>query len=98
EVEADLGRLRIEQAEADNRAAHVREAAHSRELDINRRQQQQEFNRSQAEMLATRATEITGEIAELEARREPARIALEARRDAAADAERARDEAASVLA
>ncbi len=98
EVESDLGRLRIEQTEADNRAAHVREAAHSRELDINRRQQQQEFNRSQAETLGSRATEITGEIAELEARREPARLALESRRAAAADAERARDEAAAVLA
>ena len=42
EVESDLSRLRIEQAEADNRASKVREDAHVRELDITRRQQQQE--------------------------------------------------------
>ena len=96
EVETDLGRLRIEQAEADARAAQVREDAHARELDINRRQQQQEFNRHQASSLATRATEIADEVRELEARREPARIALESRRQATADAERSRDEAAAV--
>jgi chromosome segregation protein len=98
EVESDLSRLRIEQAEADTRAARIREDAHSRELDINRRQQQQEFNRHQAEALAARATEIADEIRDLEARREPARIALESRRTATADAERARDEAAGVAA
>ena len=97
EVEADLSRLRIEQAEADTRAAAAREDAHARELDINRRQQQLEFNTHQAETLATRGTEIEQEIRELEARREPARLAIDARREAAAEAERARDEAAAVL-
>ena len=98
EVESDLGRLRIEQAEADARATRVREDAHSRELDINRRQQQLEFNRHQAETLAVRGTQIGDEIRDLEARREPARIALESRCEAAAEAERAREEAAAVLA
>ena len=98
EVEADLSRLRIEQAEADQRAASIREEAHAAELDINRRQQQLEFNRHQAVSLATRAAEIAGEIVDLEARREPARIAIEARSQACADAEQARDQAASVLA
>jgi chromosome segregation protein len=98
ETEADLARLRIEQAEADSRAAQMREAAHAHELDINRRQQQQEFNSRQAEMLAGRSTEIGDEIRDLEARREPARIALESRRQAGADVERARDEAANVAA
>jgi chromosome segregation protein len=98
EVESDLSRLRIEQAEADNRASRIREDAHARELDINRRQQQQEFNRHQADTLAGRASEISDEIRELDARREPARIALEARREATAEAERARNEAAGVLA
>ena len=97
EAESDLARLRIEQAEADNAAARIREDAHARELDINRRQQQQEFDRHQAEALATRAFHIASEMRELEARREPARIALDARRTAAADAERARDGAAGVL-
>ena len=98
EVEADLSRLRIEQAEADNRATRVREDAHVRELDINRRQQQQEFDRHQAEALATRAAEISEEIRDLEARREPAGIALESRRQAMGEAERARDEAQAVSA
>src|SRR6187551_2526421 len=89
EVESDLSRLRIEQAEADNRASKIREDAHARELDINRRQQQQEFDRHQAETLGVRATEIAEEIRDLEARREPARIALESRRQAIVDAERA---------
>jgi chromosome segregation protein len=98
EVEADLARLRIEQAEADQRAASVRERAHAAELDINRRQQQLEFDRHQATSLERRAGEIADEIRDLEARREPARIAIEAREQALTDAERARDEAAAVLA
>ena len=98
EVESDLSRLRIEQAEADTRAARIREDAHGRELDINRRQQQQAFNRQQSENLAVRGEQITEEIRDLDARREPGRLALESRRDAAADTVRQREEAASVLA
>ena len=98
EREADLARLRIEQAEADSRVAHVREHAHAREIDINRREQQQDFNHQQAEMLATRGAEITAELSELEARREPASQALAERVQAAADAARARDGAAGALA
>ena len=98
EVEADLGRLRIEQAEADNRATAIREDAHARELDIARRQQQQEFNRQQAEGLEARGRDIDVEIRELEDRREPARIAIESRRQAAVDAGQSRDEAAAVMA
>ena len=66
EGEADLARLRIEQAEADSRSAGVREEAHARELDISRRQQQQEFNRHQVETLAGRAAEIAAELEDLE--------------------------------
>src|SRR5688500_11666986 len=98
EVEADLSRLRIEQAEADGRAAKIREDAHARELEINRRQQQQEFDRHQAESLAVRAAEISDELGELETRREPARVALESRRQAVVEAERARDDAQAVAA
>ena len=98
EVEADLSRLRIEQAEADSRAGAVREDAHGRELDINRRQQQIQFNRHQADALSARGAEIEQEIGELHARREPARLAIEARRAATDEAQRARDGAAAVLA
>ena len=38
------------------RSAQIREDAHARELDINRRQQQQEFNRQQIETLDGRGT------------------------------------------
>src|SRR5687767_12308144 len=97
EVETERGRLRLSQTEADNRASAIREDAHARELDINRRQQQFEFNRHQAETLAGRGTEIEAEIRDLEARREPARIAMDSRRSAQADAQRSRDEAAGVM-
>ena len=97
ETEADLARLRIEQAEVDSRAAQVREEAHARELDIHRREQQQEFNRHQAESLAVRAREIAAELTELEARREPARLAVASGVQAAADAGEARDAAAQAL-
>ena len=97
EVETELGRLRLSQAEADSRASAIREDAHARELDINRRQQQLEFNRHQTETLVVRGTEIEAEIRDLEARREPARIAMESRRAAQLDAERSRDDAAGVM-
>ena len=98
EGEADLARLRIEQAEADSRSAGVREEAHARELDISRRQQQQEFNRRQVETLAERAAEIAAELEDLRARQEPARLVVSARADVAADAGRARDTAVQTLA
>src|SRR5688572_21078572 len=96
--EGTLSRLRIELAEADQHASTLREDAHARELDLTARQHQQEFSRQQAASLAGRATDIEDEIQDLEARREPARIALESRRAAAAGAERDRDEAAARLA
>jgi chromosome segregation protein len=98
EVETELGHLRLSQTEADNRASAIREDAHTRELDINRRQQQLEFNRHQVDTLAVRGTEIEGEIRDLDARREPARMAMELRRAAQIEAERSRDDAAGVMA
>src|SRR5687767_5990560 len=96
EVEADLGRMRIELAESDTAAAAIRERAHALELAITRRQQQLEFSREQAGMLAGRGDEISLEIDSLELRREPARLEIEARQQALLDAERARDEAEAV--
>ncbi len=96
EVETALGRLRIEQVDADQRAAAIREQAHAGELTINRRQQQLEFNRHQTESLAARAADVHEEIRDLDARRDPARIALESRRQAMGDAESARDDAEAV--
>src|SRR5262249_13179996 len=50
-VESDLGRLRIELVEAEGRATATREAAHARELAINRQQQQIAFDREQVQTL-----------------------------------------------
>src|SRR5437762_5755985 len=70
-VEADLGRLRIELVETESVATSAREAAHARELAINRQQQQIAFDREQAVALDERTTALEAELRGLEARREP---------------------------
>src|SRR4029079_16442398 len=84
EVEAELGRVRIELVEAEARATESREAAHARELAINRRQQQIAFDREQSGALDTRATSVSAELDTIDARREPARLSVTVRRTAAA--------------
>ncbi len=98
EIEANLGRLRIELVESDERATSTREAAHGRELSINRHEQQIAFNREQIDSLEQRATMMARERDVLDARREPAYAALRSRRVAAADANAERDRAAAALA
>jgi len=98
EVENDLGRIRIELASADAAATQAREAVHAHELEINRRQQQIALDTQQAEMLLKRAEELEAERQQLEARREPERVALDGRRQAAAEAATARDAAAALAA
>ena len=95
EVENELGRIRIELASADHAATQAREAVHSQELEINRRQQQIALDKQQSEMLLKRAEELDAERQQLESRREPERVALEGRRQAATEASAARDEAAT---
>ena len=95
EVEAILATRRIELAEAEATAASVRETAHARELDINRRQQQIALDGQQAEMLRARGEELDAERDTLAGRREPERLALEERRAAAVEAERAREASAA---
>jgi chromosome segregation protein len=97
-VEADLGRLRIELVEAESRATRAREAAHTCELAINRRQQQIAFDREQVQNLTARATTVAAELDAVEARREPARLALAGRRHAATEAMADRNRAAATLA
>jgi ParB family chromosome partitioning protein len=98
EVEADLGRLRIELVEADARSTQAREAAHARELSITRHEQQIAFDREQVQALGARTAGVAAELDGLEARREPARVALAGRRDAAAEASLERDRASAALA
>ena len=97
EVEATLERLRIELTEADGRATASREAAHARELEIGRLQQQIALDRQQIDTLASAASEIGAEVAALEARREPARLELTGRQEAADRASAQRDAAAETL-
>ena len=98
DIDADLGRLRIELVEAESRATSAREAAHARELSINRQQQQIQFDREQVHTLGIRVSALTAEVGAIESRREPARAALAGRRAAAADAQVERDRAAATLA
>jgi chromosome segregation protein len=98
EVEAELSRLRIELSESESVASRVREAAHARELEINRRQQQVALDRQQAEMLHVRGAELETERASLAERREPDRRALVERRAAAVQSDRMREESASLAA
>jgi chromosome segregation protein len=93
EVETELARVRLELAQAEQDAARVREAAHARELDVNRRQQQLALDAQQAAMLETRVVELGQELGALDERREPDRLRLDERRAAMAEAARARDAA-----
>lgn len=97
EVEAALERIRIELAEADGRATSAREAAHARELEIGRLQQQAAFETQQVASLTASMAEIAAELAALESRREPARLELAERCDAATRAEADRDAATGAL-
>jgi chromosome segregation protein len=93
-AEADFSRVRIALVEAESNATAAREAVHLCELDINRRQQQIEFNRQQLAALATRATEVRAEIDNLTARREPGRVMLMEREEAATKAAQDQQKAA----
>ncbi|HEX4347988.1 MAG TPA: chromosome segregation protein SMC [Vicinamibacterales bacterium] len=98
ERESDLGRVRIELVEAESRSTVAREAAHARELDINRLQQQIVFDKEQVDSLGQRTQAIGAELDALNARRAPAQAAILARKEAAADANAERDRAAAALA
>ena len=98
EREADLARLRIEFAESESRAVSTREAAHSRELDINRLQQQIAFDTEQIDLMGQRSAAVEAELEALNARRAPASALLESRREAARVAYADRDAAAAALA
>jgi chromosome segregation protein len=97
EVEATAERLRFDVTEADSHATAAREAAHARELEIGRLQQQIALDRQQIETLASAGADIGAEVAALLARREPAQAELTARRDAAVRAVAQRDAAAETF-
>jgi chromosome segregation protein len=90
ELETQVERLRIELTEADARANELRAAAHARELENGRRQQQVAFDTQQAQSLEGSLRDIGIELEQLELRRAPGLQELESRREAAqrADGER----------
>jgi len=98
EADATLSRTRIELLEAEARASAKREAAHARELEVNRGQQQIAFDRAQVESLSMRMAVVASELESLASRREPSRLALIGRQAAVHDADAERDRAAGVLA
>src|SRR5262245_38386700 len=97
EVELGLDRLRIELVEGESRATEAREAAHARELAINRQAQQNRFDREQIAAIELRASAVATDLGQLEARREPARAELASRRGTAESVVADRDRAAAVL-
>lgn len=80
ELESALEALRLELTDAERRATETREQAHQRELEIGRRQQQMTFDRQQVDDLGGRLEQFHEEARDLDARREPARVALDAQR------------------
>ncbi|MPY91386.1 MAG: chromosome segregation protein SMC [Luteitalea sp.] len=97
-LETELERLRLELAQADEQATRARERAHQQEIENERRQQQLAFDRQQVDALHTLSASLRDELAQLEARREPAKQEIEARRAAGAEADGERDRAADRLA
>jgi len=96
-MESDLERLRIELVEAEATATATREAAHAREIAIANHQRQVALHKAHVETLTERAQHVRVELDQVDARREPARMALEARRLAAELAETERASAATTL-
>ncbi len=96
-VDSERERCRIELAESESGATHARDAAHARELAVERRQQQITFDSQQADALADTLAETERDLEDLRARRDPARRELDAH---VVDAERCgseRDEVGGTL-
>ena len=95
ELETELETLRIGLTEAESGATATRDETHARELEFGRRQQQIQFDNQQITGLAQQAEAFAAEVTELEARRDPARLATDTQREAARKAGAALDEAAA---
>ncbi|MGI8673319.1 MAG: AAA family ATPase, partial [Luteitalea sp.] len=94
EVEASLERLRLELTEADAAANAARQAAHAKELESGRRQQQLEFDVQQVQTLAATLLAMQDEIGRLQERVGPMHGELDTRRAGSGQADRERDAAA----
>ena len=80
--ESTRERLHLELTETDRAATTVREAAHRRELEIERRQQQIDFGKRRAKELATTLEEGGATLSALKARSGPAGEELASQREA----------------
>jgi chromosome segregation protein len=98
ELETSLERVRLELAEADTRANAARQAAHARELESGRRQQQLEFDTQQIALLGDALVTLREDVARLDERVSPAQQEIVARHAAAQQADRERDDAAARVA
>jgi chromosome segregation protein len=92
ELEAALEAIRLDLTQGEAAATASREQAHACELSIGRREQQVTFDKQQIDELARQGAAFEAEAADLELRRDPARLAIEAQRQAAAAAQQALDE------
>ncbi len=96
-LENTLERLRLELAEADQATTTVRDSAHQQELDLERRQQQIDFDRRRASELETALVEGAEALEALEARSHPVSAELRRQREAHVQCEHERDAAADQL-
>ena len=93
ERETALEAIRLALTDAERAATDIRERAHERELAAGRAQQRIEFDRRQVDDLAVQSAALGVELAELEARHDPAHAAIEVQRDAAVRARAALEDA-----
>ena len=80
-LESDRERLRLELAETDRAGTTIRETAHRRELEVERRQQQIEFGKRRATEIATALEQGAVALGSLAARRGPVGEELAAQRE-----------------
>ncbi|MBI1874625.1 MAG: chromosome segregation protein SMC [Acidobacteria bacterium] len=97
EHEQTLARLRIALAEAEAEATAARDAAHARELEMDRRASQIEFNTQQIGQLDRQTLQVDVEVEQLASREEPVRRALDDGREAARHAREEREHASDRL-
>jgi chromosome segregation protein len=97
EHEQTLARLRITLAEAEADATAARDAAHARELEMDRRASQIEFNTQQIGQLERQALQFEAEVEQLASREEPVRTALDEGREAARRTREEREHASDRL-
>ena len=96
-IENTHAQLQIELAESDQGATRARDAAHAHELEMGRRQQQIEFDQSQARSLAASVLEGESELVRLEHQRAPLEVELDQQTVASTECDTQREAAAATL-